>query len=454
MGFGANESIDNSGSEDKNKVESLLCLYDQWKVLLRTARKELKSNMTESNMGLIIETLVKSKEISKLYSEIRERITLDNYVKLRVDACEFLSKDLLKIVHERIYTGPREVQNQFNELFGFDSPYSFGPPPQISSRLGHHPKPTLVTASRVEAAAELVAKEAEYKARMEELKRKRRIREQEEQRKALEAQRELERREELERERRDREELEKRQREELERRDQEEQQRRELERHEREEQQRYELEQLQAEEDIKVARAQLEMYNQVIQQKGVIQVDYNLSTQHMPEDNVCPIEIHDCREKSNSTPEVTSLTPITLGETDTKGHEITVNELPPTTPTEMIRVGNMEGKTGTEEVSPNTMAVNTQKISQGHKMPIPFKERHSSIGNDQQASEKLNYIKGQLKDKRFKDHDTKVKIKVNVEDVMVGEGVLKVGGLVMVGEGLYRLYLPLILRLLNVSGVT
>ncbi|KAJ8369493.1 hypothetical protein SKAU_G00095210 [Synaphobranchus kaupii] len=47
----------------EKKVKGLLCMYDQWKILVRTARNQLKSDIPESELGLLIDTLVKTSRV-------------------------------------------------------------------------------------------------------------------------------------------------------------------------------------------------------------------------------------------------------------------------------------------------------------------------------------------------------------------------------------------------------
>ena len=83
----ANYSDMESGKAEK-MVKSLLCLYDEWKVIVRTVKRQLKYD-AESNIRTIIEPLVKSKEqILRLYEDIRKCTTPDITVKRRVDACK------------------------------------------------------------------------------------------------------------------------------------------------------------------------------------------------------------------------------------------------------------------------------------------------------------------------------------------------------------------------------
>ncbi|KAL7863273.1 hypothetical protein SRHO_G00122570 [Serrasalmus rhombeus] len=138
--------------EALRKEKRLLSMYEQWKIHARQAREQLMSEVPESQLGLLIDTLEKSKgDITKMYSEIRHTATPPAELRRRVDACEAVTKDIVKIAYERIVE---------------------------------------VDAKRAEAAAELAAREAEFEMLIEEEKQLEKI----EQQRALEAQRrELER---------------------------------------------------------------------------------------------------------------------------------------------------------------------------------------------------------------------------------------------------------------------
>ena len=193
----------NADLDVENNLKVLLSMYEEWKAIVRITRKQLKFSV-EIDPEPLLDTFVKCKDILKLRSEIPKH-SIPDILRCRVDACEFISKDIFQIVYKRIIDDEFGVgvQVRFYELFGYD-PFDsiFGTSSQVDTKYSQHSESMV---------GGLAMKEAEHK--------------------------ELEKRD-----------LEKRQREELERRDQEEQQRLELERHEREEQQRCEMERREREE--------------------------------------------------------------------------------------------------------------------------------------------------------------------------------------------------------------
>ena len=57
-------------ADNEEKLKELLCLYEEWKVLVRVAKKLFKLNFAEGNPRLIIYMFEKSNDIYQLYSEI------------------------------------------------------------------------------------------------------------------------------------------------------------------------------------------------------------------------------------------------------------------------------------------------------------------------------------------------------------------------------------------------
>ena len=248
----------------EKKVKTLLSMYDKWKPMVCTARNKLKSHIPENEVAPLIDSLVKAKEdILSLYSDIRKYTTPDIELRRRVDACESISNDVLKIGYERMVHDEFDAvedNQRLRELLNLDTTHSiFGPPSVVGSmHSSRHSKAPSVEASRVEAAVELATKEAEYQARIEEQKKKDSIHDlEEQQRKVIEAQ-------------------------------------------------KRELERLQAEREVKVARAKLRAYNKVTEEEAV-QVDCNPNQTNKGKETVQPNVIHKSNI-SDSQPDITFLT--------------------------------------------------------------------------------------------------------------------------------------------------
>lgn len=87
-----------------------------------------------------------------------------------MDSCESVTKDLMKIISKRLaaideYDADREKQ-RLHQLLAYEHAKSiFG----TTSRSSYHSEAS-VTAKRIDAAAELAAKEAQYEITKEEIK--------------------------------------------------------------------------------------------------------------------------------------------------------------------------------------------------------------------------------------------------------------------------------------------
>lgn len=189
-------------NEAQKREKKLACLYDQWKMQARKARNELKSDIPESQMASLVDGIEKARDnVLCIYGEIRDSVTPSTETRRRIDACEAVSRNILKIAFERIsgINGDFESEEEsqrLHELLHLDYAVSvFGSSASHSSRsTGQHSRVSSVAAKRADAAADLAAKEAEYELLLKEKRQKERIQHLEEQQKTqLEAQkRELE----------------------------------------------------------------------------------------------------------------------------------------------------------------------------------------------------------------------------------------------------------------------
>lgn len=190
--------------EAHKKEKRLTHIYEQWKTQARKVREQLKANIHESDIAALIDTLEEGKNsVINIYMEVRAHLTPSSETRRCIDACEAVTKDIVKIGLERISGIDGEfdseaVKQRLHELLDRDYACSIygstaSPSSQHSSKgSSQH---SVIAAKRADAAAELAAKEAEYEVLLEEEKQKEKIQLLEEQlRKELEAQkRELER---------------------------------------------------------------------------------------------------------------------------------------------------------------------------------------------------------------------------------------------------------------------
>ena len=212
--------------EQSKREKRLVSLYEQWKAQARQTRQELKSELAEKRLASLADNLeIRKTDIMKLYDELRGHGTPDTELRRKVDACAAVTSDIVKILNERLtgVNGDYDAEHEGRRLRELLEPHYarsiYGSSASVQTG-SHRSTHSSVAAKRAEAAAELAAKEAEYKMLMEEKIQKEKIR-------ALE-----------------------------------EEHRRELEK------QKAELERLQAEKDLKAAQARLEAYNKEVKEES------------------------------------------------------------------------------------------------------------------------------------------------------------------------------------------
>ncbi|XP_058481739.1 uncharacterized protein LOC131457006 [Solea solea] len=226
--------------EAHKKEKRLTHFYELWKTQARKTREQLKSNIPENEIAALIDTLEEGmSDVIRIYMEIRDHLTPSSETRRRIDACEAVTRDIVRIAYERI-TGidgefdSEAVKQRLCELLNRDYARSiYGSTASPSSRhSSQNSVSSIVTAKRADAAADLAAKEAEYEGLLEEERQKEKI--------------QL---------------LEEKQRKEL-------------------ETQKRELERLKAEKDIRAARARLITYNkEVMQEASVLSTDHSIGEQ-------------------------------------------------------------------------------------------------------------------------------------------------------------------------------
>ncbi|KAK2846852.1 hypothetical protein Q5P01_009851 [Channa striata] len=134
--------------------------------------------------------------MAKAFSELRERYTPSPAIRRKMDSCEAVTKDIMKIIMERLaaiddYDAEREWQ-RLHQLLAHEHARSIYGTASQSSR---YSETSSIAVKRIDAAAELAVKEAQYKITQEEMKQKEKLRDMEEKHKReLDAQKsELER---------------------------------------------------------------------------------------------------------------------------------------------------------------------------------------------------------------------------------------------------------------------
>ncbi|XP_065115485.1 uncharacterized protein [Paramisgurnus dabryanus] len=152
--------------EALKKEKKLLQLYEQWKELARDTRKELKKDVSESQLVALINILEKGRDdVMQVYLEIRDHIAPSSDTRRRIDTCEAVTKDISKIIFDRMACledfEQENVKHSLRELLHHDHARSvYGS--TVSCPTSSRSTVMSIAAKRADAAAELAAKEAEY----------------------------------------------------------------------------------------------------------------------------------------------------------------------------------------------------------------------------------------------------------------------------------------------------
>lgn len=182
--------------ELNKKDKKLLSLYEQWKGLIRTSRESLKTDLSEHKLCAMADDIERGlNNMMKVYSEIREHTVPSPDTRRKMDSCEAVTKDIMKILNERItaidgdFEADRE-RRRLHQLLSHQYARSiYGTASQSS--VGKQSDTLSIAAKRIDAAAELAAKEAEYKIVQEEIKQKEKMKDIEHELERLMAEKEM-----------------------------------------------------------------------------------------------------------------------------------------------------------------------------------------------------------------------------------------------------------------------
>lgn len=173
--------------EAQRKESKLLCAYDQWKIQARNAREQLKLNISNSHLANLIDPLEETRnKVMREYDGIRQHITPSTDVRRRVDACEAVTADIIKIIHERLagVDGEFDAEKERDRLrMLLDCNHARSIYGSTASGISRESATSCLAAKCADAAADVAAKEAVYKAVLEEKRTKEKIQELEEQHK-------------------------------------------------------------------------------------------------------------------------------------------------------------------------------------------------------------------------------------------------------------------------------
>lgn len=183
--------------EQSKKEKRLLSFYEQWKIQIRSTKENLKQNTSDMELAKMADTVENGKDnIMKMYFEIRQSSTPTADLRRKIDACEAVTQDIMRIINERIsgiddvFDAERE-RHKLRELYTHNYAQSiYGSASQSTN--SHHTETSVAAAKRAEAVAELAAKEAQCKLMEEERKQKEKIRMMESELERLQAERDRE----------------------------------------------------------------------------------------------------------------------------------------------------------------------------------------------------------------------------------------------------------------------
>lgn len=179
--------------EAQKKERKFFLLYDKWKMDARYFRMKLKSFMSEEEIWKLVEVLKASnKNVKSVFEEIRNKSTPSVDVRRRVDTCEAVTNELLKVAYDRAVDEEEDFdadkeQGRLHQLLSHKYAHSiYGSDASFSSYDSNKSNTTLAV-KRAEAAADFEAKKANYELMVEEEKKRAAIQRLEnEQRKILE----------------------------------------------------------------------------------------------------------------------------------------------------------------------------------------------------------------------------------------------------------------------------
>nr|XP_055041009.1 uncharacterized protein LOC129428127 [Misgurnus anguillicaudatus] len=170
--------------EMSQKAEGrLMQTYEQWKAEARKAREQLKTDISESELAMLVDTMEGERDkVMNAYIKVRSDVTPSTDIRRRIDACDAVTKDIVKMAYERISGvdgdfDSEAVKVRLRELLVRDYARSvYGSTvSRISSKPSQSSLNSVLRAKQIEAAAELAAKEAEYAAIIEEREQRKRI---------------------------------------------------------------------------------------------------------------------------------------------------------------------------------------------------------------------------------------------------------------------------------------
>lgn len=180
----AKENMLTYQSEELNeRKKRLIHKHEEWKILLKEAGQELKNNLSDEDLAALANTLKqRQKDFMNNYDDIRTCVTSSPDLRHKIEACDAIFKDLMRIIYERMAEAKGELDAQqechaIHQRLNRNNPHSLRGTPALPSLSQPQNEPSLA-APRVKAADELAAKEAHCKFMQEERTHKEKIEQQ------------------------------------------------------------------------------------------------------------------------------------------------------------------------------------------------------------------------------------------------------------------------------------
>lgn len=165
-------------SEELSKREKrLLHKHEQWKILIKEARQDLKNDLSDEDLAALADMLKeRQKDLVNDYDDIRSCVTPSPNLRHKMEACNAIFKDLMKIIYERMAEakgefGAQRESHAIHQLLNHNNPHSIYGTAPLTNVSQFQAESSL-------AADELAAQEAQCKFMQEERMQKEKIEQQ------------------------------------------------------------------------------------------------------------------------------------------------------------------------------------------------------------------------------------------------------------------------------------
>lgn len=155
-----NEEMLTYQSEELSEREKrLIQKHEQWKILVKEVRQGLNNYryLSDEDLAALADTLKQShKELMNDYDDIRSCVTPSPDLRHKIEACDAISKDLIKIIYDRMTEekgefGAQRGRHAIHQLLNHNNPHSLYVTPPLTSVSRSQPEPSLA-AQRVDQA--------------------------------------------------------------------------------------------------------------------------------------------------------------------------------------------------------------------------------------------------------------------------------------------------------------